>query len=207
MTAAPGFKPLGDRSSAGLFQQRHLLRMIRVNPILVRTVRAHRNHADSSTRADHDGRAGTCRTATHVHSDAGGGLAGGLAWRVRRSGTRSVGLIIDGRPDVERSADQIDRLTVIESAHRARRAARLHQVERRPLLAADFGVHTTAAQLSRCAPQPRYSDLRISAQAIAHGCTLPTLNCTHVAPGRAHPPAHPTRHPRSAAIGISARLT
>jgi predicted nucleic acid-binding protein len=69
-----------------------------------------------------------------------------------------------------------------DPAERARRAAHLRQLERRPVLdvsrhtAAAFGVLAAAVKQAGRSPRPRYNDLWIAAQAIEHGYALMTLN-------------------------------
>ncbi|WP_175957137.1 type II toxin-antitoxin system VapC family toxin [Burkholderia sp. BCC0405] len=69
-----------------------------------------------------------------------------------------------------------------DAADRARRAAHLRQLERRPVLdvtrhtAAAFGVLAAAVKQAGRSPRPRYNDLWIAAQAIEHGYALMTLN-------------------------------
>lgn len=69
-----------------------------------------------------------------------------------------------------------------DAAERARRAAHLRQLERRPVLdvtrhtAAAFGVLAAAVKQTGRSPRPRYNDLWIAAQAIEHGYVLMTLN-------------------------------
>lgn len=70
----------------------------------------------------------------------------------------------------------------VDAAERARRAAHLRQLERRPVLdvtrhtAAAFGVLAAAVKQTGRSPRPRYNDLWIAAQAIEHGYVLMTLN-------------------------------
>lgn len=69
-----------------------------------------------------------------------------------------------------------------DAAERARRAAHLRQLERRPVLdvtrhtAAAFGVLAAAVKQAGRSPRPRYNDLWIAAQAIERGYALMTLN-------------------------------
>lgn len=69
-----------------------------------------------------------------------------------------------------------------DPAERARRAAHLRQLERRPVLdagrhtAAAFGVLAAAVKQAGRSPRPRYNDLWIAAQAIEYGYALMTLN-------------------------------
>jgi predicted nucleic acid-binding protein len=69
-----------------------------------------------------------------------------------------------------------------DAAERARRAAHLRQLERRPVLditrhtAAAFGLLAAAVKQAGRSPRPRYNDLWIAAQAIEHGYALMTSN-------------------------------
>nr|WP_218884099.1 type II toxin-antitoxin system VapC family toxin [Burkholderia guangdongensis] len=69
-----------------------------------------------------------------------------------------------------------------DAAERARRAAHLRQLERRPVLdltrhtASAFGVLAAAVKQAGRSPRPRYNDLWIAAQAIEHGFQLMTFN-------------------------------
>jgi predicted nucleic acid-binding protein len=69
-----------------------------------------------------------------------------------------------------------------DPAERARRAAHLRQLERRPVLdvtrhtAAAFGVLAAALKQAGRSPRPRCNDLWIAAQAIEHGYALMTRN-------------------------------
>ena len=69
-----------------------------------------------------------------------------------------------------------------DPTERARRAAHLRQLERRPVLgvgrhtAAAFGVLAAAVKQAGRSPRPRYNDLWIAAQAIEYGYALMTLN-------------------------------
>lgn len=69
-----------------------------------------------------------------------------------------------------------------DAGERARRAAFLRQVERRPVLdvtrntAAAFGVLAASVRNAGRSPRARYNDLWIAAQAIEHGYALLTLN-------------------------------
>jgi predicted nucleic acid-binding protein len=69
-----------------------------------------------------------------------------------------------------------------DPAVRAKRAAQLRKLERRPLLpvgadtAAAFGVLAAAVKHAGRSPRPRYNDLWIAAQAIEHGHALLTRN-------------------------------
>jgi predicted nucleic acid-binding protein len=69
-----------------------------------------------------------------------------------------------------------------DPAVRAVRAAYLRQIESRPALAVSqhtasaFGVLAAAVKQVGRSPRPRYNDLWIAAQAIAHGYALLTLN-------------------------------
>ncbi|WP_175981906.1 type II toxin-antitoxin system VapC family toxin [Burkholderia sp. BCC1630] len=69
-----------------------------------------------------------------------------------------------------------------DATERARRAAHLRQLERRPVLditrhtAAALGVLAAAVKQAGRSPGPRYNDLWIAAPAIEHGYALMTLN-------------------------------
>ena len=73
------------------------------------------------------------------------------------------------------------------TAERARRAAHLRQLERRPVLdvtrhtASAFGILAAAVKQAGRSPRPRYNDLWIAAQAIEHGYRLMTLNAADFA--------------------------
>jgi predicted nucleic acid-binding protein len=70
----------------------------------------------------------------------------------------------------------------VDAGERARRAAFLRQVERRPVLdvtrhtAAAFGVLAASVRSAGRSPRARYNDLWLAAQAIEHGYALLTLN-------------------------------
>ncbi|EDT00679.1 PilT protein domain protein [Burkholderia ambifaria IOP40-10] len=74
-----------------------------------------------------------------------------------------------------------------DAAERARRAAHLRQLERRPVLevtrhtAAAFGVLMAAVKQAGRSLHRRYNDLWIAAQAIEHGYALMTLNVADLA--------------------------
>lgn len=69
-----------------------------------------------------------------------------------------------------------------DAAERARRAAWLRKVERRPALsigrdtAAAFGELAAAVRAAGRSPRPRYNDLWIASQAIENGYALLTTN-------------------------------
>lgn len=74
-----------------------------------------------------------------------------------------------------------------DAGERARRAAFLRHIERRPVLdvtrhtAAAFGVLAASVRAAGRSPRPRYNDLWIAAQAIEHACALLTLNSSDFA--------------------------
>jgi predicted nucleic acid-binding protein len=70
----------------------------------------------------------------------------------------------------------------VDAGERARRAAFLRQVERRPVLdvtrhtAAAFGVLAASVRSAGRSPRTRHNDMWLAAQAIEHGYALLTLN-------------------------------